>query len=56
MEHKTAIPYEAPTLTTYGTVEELTLGNGNSPNVDVQPCIGPQRGTTPSQISCKTAG
>ena len=58
MRKKTAeIPYRKPTITTYGSVRELTLGNGSSPLLDSQspscgPLAGKPRGTTPSQVTC----
>lgn len=57
MESKATIQYEPPTITTYGTVRELTLGSGNSATPDISPCAdGSHRATGPSGFSCKTAG
>ena len=57
MEKAVPIPYEAPTVTTYGTVQELTFGTGTSNIPDIAPCApGTFRGTTPSSITCKTVG
>lgn len=50
--------YETPTVTYYGTVEELTLGDGNSTTMDTCLVTGQTgygfQGTTPSQHTCKT--
>jgi hypothetical protein len=57
MESTAPIPYEAPTVTNYGTVQELTLGSGATTVADIQPCAtGTFRGSTPSSITCKLAG
>ena len=32
------VPYEPPTIVTYGTVRELTLGSGGTTVSDIQPC------------------
>lgn len=57
MKSTATIPYDPPTIVTYGTVRELTLGTGSSPTPDISPCAaGSHRGTTPSQITCKANG
>lgn len=50
--------YEAPKVTYYGTVQELTMGNGSVLPVDVQGCgalSGLPSSNTPSGITCKTS-
>lgn len=55
MKNVTQIPYEAPTVTNYGTVQELTLGSGGTTTPDILPCApGTFRAATPSGVSCKT--
>lgn len=50
------VPYEAPTVTTYGTVQELTLGSGGTTTPDISPCAtGTFTSTSPSGITCKVA-
>ena len=50
------VPYEPPTIVTYGTVRELTLGTGGTTNADVQPCTtGTFQSTHPSGTTCKAA-
>jgi hypothetical protein len=49
------IPYEPPTITTYGTVQELTFGTGSTTTADAESCA--QHGfnsNTPSLVTCKT--
>ena len=54
MENVTPIPYEAPTVTNYGTVQELTLGTGGTTTPDIQPCSANTfRSNSPSGITCK---
>ena len=49
--------YEAPTIVTYGSVRELTLGSGGTSTADVQPCsFGPFASNRPSGFTCKTGG
>jgi len=57
MTSKEPTPYEAPTLVTYGTVRELTLGSGGTNIPDIGPCaVGSHRAANPSGITCKTGG
>jgi hypothetical protein len=54
---KAPIPYEAPTITTYGTVRELTLGTGGAVELDILPCTpGTKRAGGPSGVTCKNGG
>ncbi len=54
MESKTPFPYEKPTVTTYGTVRQLTLGSGGSSEFDILPCDpGTKQGVPPSGHTCK---
>ena len=56
MESK-PIAYEPPTIVTYGTVRELTLGSGGTTIADIQPCTpGTFQSPSPSGFTCKTAG
>ena len=54
MESKAAVAYEPPTITTYGTVRELTLGTGGTtaPDTSRAPRIA---SNMPSGFSCKTS-
>ena len=55
MKSPAPMPYEPPSITTYGTVRDLTLGNGVSSNPDVQGCVPAGfNATTPSGIICKS--
>ena len=58
MEHGKA--YEKPTMTYYGTVQELTLGNGTTVTADATQCTGfglsGFQSSTPSLLTCKTSG
>lgn len=57
MKNVTPIPYEAPKVTDYGTVQELTLGSGGTNIADISPCTsGSFRANTPSGFSCKISG
>jgi hypothetical protein len=48
------VPYEPPTIVTYGTVRELTLGTGGTTNTDIQPCsFGAFASNLPSGRTCK---
>ena len=56
-KERQTISYEKPTITTYGTVRELTFGNGSSSKSDVgypTTCtIGPFQGPPPSHgVNC----
>lgn len=54
MESTTPIPYEAPTVTNYGTVQELTLGTGGTTTPDIAPCSeNTFRAANVSGITCK---
>lgn len=54
MESK--IQYEAPTVTNYGTVQELTLGTGGTTTPDIAPCADSTfQANTPSGITCKVS-
>lgn len=54
MEKATPIPYEAPTVTNYGTVQELTLGTGGTTTPDIAPCSeNTFRAANVSGITCK---
>ena len=57
MERKTPIPYEAPTVTYYGSVQELTLGSGGTITLDVAPPCAPGtfQANTPSGVTCKVS-
>ena len=56
MKNVAPIPYEAPTVTNYGTVQELTLGSGGTSTPDVSPCaVGSFQSASPSGVTCKTA-
>lgn len=51
-----ALPYEAPTVTNYGTVQELTLGTGGTTTPDIAPCADNSfQANTPSGITCKVS-
>lgn len=51
------IAYEAPTVTKYGTVQELTLGSGGTSTPDISPCSPATfQANNPSGITCKTGG
>jgi hypothetical protein len=53
-QHKLA--YEAPTVTFYGTVQELTMGNGLVTPLDAQNCgalSGHLSSNSPSGVTCK---
>jgi hypothetical protein len=55
MENAAPTPYEAPTITTYGTVRELTLGSGGTSIPDVAPCsLNSKQSNRPSGFLCKT--
>ena len=57
MEQRAPIPYEAPTITTYGTVRELTLGTGGAVGPRHLPCTpGTKRAGGPSGVTCKNGG
>ena len=54
MENVEPIPYEAPTVTNYGTVQELTLGTGGTTTPDIAPCSPSTfRANNTSGITCK---
>jgi hypothetical protein len=54
MEKSTPIPYEAPTVTNYGTVQELTLGTGGTNTPDIAPCSSATfQANNVSGITCK---
>lgn len=56
MEKAVPIPYETPTVTNYGTVQELTLGSGGTTTPDITPCAqGTFQANTPSGITCKVS-
>ena len=49
--------YEKPTIVTYGSVRELTLGTGNLPTMDsvsseCGPASGGRQSNTPSHVTC----
>jgi hypothetical protein len=57
MTNVTPIPYEAPKVTDYGTVQELTLGSGGTTIADISPCAtGSFRANNPSGLTCKSGG
>jgi hypothetical protein len=48
------IPYETPRVTTYGTLQKLTLGSGGTAVPDILPCVpGTFQANHPSGITCK---
>ncbi|HZT91511.1 MAG TPA: lasso RiPP family leader peptide-containing protein [Gaiellaceae bacterium] len=51
--------YEPPVVTHYGTVADLTLGNGNTTTADAAQCTGYGltgfQSNTPSLLTCKTS-
>jgi hypothetical protein len=50
------VPYEAPTVTTYGTIKDLTLGSGGTTAIDILPCApGSFQSHNPSGITCKVS-
>ena len=56
-----AIHYENPTIITYGSVRELTLGNGSSSQFDSTteqcgPLSGGRQSNTPSHVTCVIGG
>jgi hypothetical protein len=50
MKSEQPVPYEAPTITTYGTVRELTRGTGGT-IPDATACATGK--STPSGMTCK---
>lgn len=50
------IPYEAPKVTNYGTVQELTLGTGGTSTPDISPCAsGTFQSNSLSGVTCKVS-
>jgi hypothetical protein len=50
------IPYEPPRVTTYGTIQELTLGSNGTATPDILPCApGTFQANSPSGITCKVS-